>query len=115
MQDATGWKRLGDIHVCWELAERLVEVVHLCENAHARDDHENVGRGMGELVVAGESQLQGDAEGLDGHDRHGSHEGADAEVDERVLLSVDGRDFVDHEDGEGSDRNGVNQETCPDS
>lgn len=57
---------------------------------------------MAELIVAGKGQLQGNAESLDGHDRDGSHEGADAEVDERVPLPVDGRDLVDHEDGNAS-------------
>lgn len=102
---------MENIHICGKLAERLVKVVHLGEDAHARNDHEHVCRGMRELIVPSKGQLQGDTESLDGHDRYGSHEGADAQVNEWVLLSVDGRDLVDHENGESRDRDGIYQET----
>lgn len=55
---------------------------------------------MCKLIVASEGQLESNAKCLDGHHRDRSHEGADAEVDEWVLLSVDGGDLVDHEYGE---------------
>lgn len=66
---------------------------------------------MGELVVASKGQLEGNAERLDGHNRDRSHKGADAEVDEWVLLPVDGGDLVDHEHGKGRHSNRIYQET----
>lgn len=36
------WKGEG-VHVGGELAKRLVKVVHLCQDANCRDDHEHVG------------------------------------------------------------------------
>lgn len=71
-------------HIGGEGVERFVKVVHLGRNAHADDDAKEVGRGMRELVVAGEGQLQGDTEALDGHDRNAADEGADAEVYEGI-------------------------------
>lgn len=99
-----------DLHVGWELAERLVKVVHLRQNAHSRDDHEHIGRGVSELVVASKGQLQSNAECFDSHDRDGSHERANAEIDERVMLAVDRSNFVDHEDRKCRDRDCVYQE-----
>ena len=48
----------------------------------ADDDHngEDVGAGVGELVVAGEGKLDSDAEGLDSHDGYRADSGADGEV-----------------------------------
>lgn len=58
---------------------------------------------MRELVVPAEGQLQRDAECLYRHDGHGSDQGADPEVDQRVLLAVNRRDLVYHHDGEDAD------------
>lgn len=98
LEKAIAWINvLYHVHICWELAECFVKIVHLGQNADAGDDHEHIGRGVGKLIVAGKGQLEGNAECFDGHDRNRSHEGADAEVDEWVLLSIDGRYLVDHE------------------
>lgn len=99
-----------NLHVGWELAQRLVEVVHLRQNAHSRNNHEYVGRSVSELIVAGECQLQSNAECLDGHDRDGPHEGADAEVNKWVVFAIDRSDFVNHEDGECRNRDRIYQE-----
>lgn len=85
------------------MAECLVEVVHLRQDADRRDDHEDVGRGMRELVVPGKGELQRDAEGLDGHDGHRADQGADSQVDKRVLLAVDRGNLVDHHGSEYAD------------
>lgn len=100
-----------DVHVRRELAECLVEVVHLCQNAHRRNDHEDIGRSMRELVVAGKCQLQSNAECFDSHDRDRAYERADTEVYEWVVLAVDRSDFVDHEDRKCRDRYRIYQET----
>lgn len=102
----------GDAHVGAELRQRFVEVVHLRENAAYDDDDEDVGRGVGELVVARESHLKRNAKGLDEHDRHRAGGSADGEVDERVLAAVLGSDLVDHEDGEDGDEEAVDEEAC---
>lgn len=62
---------------------------------------------MAELVVASKCEFQSNAEGLDGHDGDGSDSRANGEVDERILLSVDGGNLVDHGNGERDDGNGV--------
>lgn len=99
-----------DIHVGGELAKSLVKVVHLRQDADGRDNHKHVGRRVGELVVAGKRQLEGDAKGLDGHDRDGADGRADAQVDERVLLAVSRRHLVDHDTRERADDEGIQQE-----
>ena len=98
-------------HVGWELAQGLVKVVHLRQNAHSGDDDKDICRGVGELVVASKSELEGNAESLDGHDGDGADKRADAEVDQRVLLAVDGGDLVDGDDRVHGDGEGVKQET----
>lgn len=117
--DAGGWglamveylgNRSFDVHVGGELAERLVEVVHLRQDADGRDNHKHVGRRVGKLVVPGKRQLEGDAKGLDGHDRDGADGRADAQVDERVLLAVSRRHLVDHDTREHADDEGIQQE-----
>lgn len=65
---------------------------------------------MGKLIVASKGQLEGNAERFDGHDRNRAHEGADAEVDEWVFLSIDGRYLVDHEHGKRCHGDRVYQE-----
>lgn len=65
---------------------------------------------MSELVVAGERQLQRDAECLDSHDRDRANSRANAEIDERVLFAVLRSDLVDHNAGEDADHKGVEQE-----
>ena len=51
---------------------------------------------MDKLIVARECQLQSNTEGLDRHDGDRSHGRADRDVDERVLLSIEGGDSVNH-------------------
>lgn len=99
-----------NVHVGRKLAERLVEVVHLCQDTHSRNDHEHIGRSMSELVVASKCQLQSNAKCFDSHDRDRSHEGADTEVDEWVMLPVDRSNLVNHKDGESRNRDRVYQE-----
>ena len=99
-----------NLHVAGEASKRLVEVVHLGQDADAGEDHEDISRGVGELVVAGKRELEGDAKSLDGHDRDGADSRADGQVDESILLAVDRRNLVDHEDGEADDRDSVEKE-----
>ena len=102
----------GGEHVRTKLAQRLIEVVHLCQDADYHDNAENVGGGGGELVVAAESHLNGDAEALDGHDGDGADSAADAEVNHWILLTVQRRDAVDHDEGEERHNDAVEEEAC---
>lgn len=61
--------------------------------------------------MAGKGELQGNAKGLDRHDRDGADGRADEEVDEGALPSVDGSNLVNHDDGEDADGENVEQET----
>lgn len=101
-----------NIHVRRKLAQSLVEVIHLRENAAHDHDDEDIGRGMCELVVSRECHLQRDAEGFDEHDRDRASCGADGEVDEWVLAAMFRGDLVDHEDGEDGNEEAVDEETC---
>ena len=66
---------------------------------------------MGELILAGESEFDGDAKSFDGHDRNGSHCRADGYVDKGVLFAVYGTDFVDHHGREYCDQQRVEQKS----
>lgn len=112
---AEGGGRESDIvqrvdNVGGELAQSFVEVVHLGQDADGGDNHKDIGGRVGELVVAGEGELESDAERLDGHDGNGADEGADAQVDQGIALAVDGGELVDGDDGVDGDGKGVNEE-----
>lgn len=62
---------------------------------------------MGELVVAGKGKLKGNAESLDRHDRDGANGRADRDVDESIVLAVNGGDLIDHDDREYNHSSGV--------
>ena len=102
---------MQNVHVCRELAQGLVEVVHLCENASDHQDYENVCGGVRELVVPRKCHLEGDTEGLDEHDGNGAGGRANREVNERVLATVLGRNTVDHEDAEDDTESAVEEES----
>ena len=65
---------------------------------------------MGELVVSSKGQLEGNAKGLDGHDRDRADGRADAQIDERVLLAVSGRHLVDHDARKHADDKRIEEE-----
>lgn len=65
---------------------------------------------MSELVVAGKGELEGNAESLDRHDGNGSDSGADREVDESVLLAVNGSNLVNHEQRKDDDGQSIDDE-----
>lgn len=60
--------------------------------------------------MAGKSKLEGDSKCLDRHDGNGADSRADREVNESVLLAMDGGNFVYHENGEGYDGDRVEEE-----
>lgn len=109
------WKGLEggkSVHIGAELAQRLIEVVHLREDADHDGDAEDVRAGRRELVVAAEGELHGDTEALDGHDGDAADGTADAEVDHGVLLAVLGGDSVDHDHRKGRHYYAVEQKAC---
>jgi len=99
------------LHVGGEVGESFVEVIHLSQNADSCQDHEDVGRGMAELVVASERQLKRNAKSLDRHDRNGPHCRADGKVDEGVLLAIARGNPVNHKDGKANNSEGVEKKT----
>lgn len=117
-QNERGDKRAsGERHVvewvddgCVELVEGLIEVVHLREDADNHHADEYVGGHVGELVIAGKGQLEGNTKGLDGHDGDGTHTQTDGDVDHGVRVAVLGHDLVDGEQRVDSDQEGVEEE-----
>lgn len=105
-----GWV---DVHIGTKLAQRLVEVVHLREDAHHDDDGEDVGARVAELVASSEGKFQGDAEAFDGHDGYAAHGAADGNIDHRVRFAVPRCDAVDHDDSEDRHDGAVEEEACP--
>lgn len=85
-----------DVHVRGKGVKRLVEVVHLHNDAARDEETEDVRRGAPELVVPRQGKLDRDAEALDRHDRDGTDKGADGEVHERERAPVSRYDEVDH-------------------
>jgi hypothetical protein len=95
------------LHVGGEVGKSFVEVIHLGQNADGCQDHENIGRGMAELVVASKGELERNTKSFDRHDRNGSNSRADGKVNESVLLAISGGNSVNHKDGETNDGEGV--------
>lgn len=100
------------IHVCGKLAERFVEVVHLCQDANRYDDQEDVSRGVFELVVASQCEFKRNAERFDRHDRYRADCRANRKVYEWVLLAMQRRHSVDHDSREYAHDDAVKQEPC---
>lgn len=67
---------------------------------------------MRELVLSSNSELQGNAETLDGHDRDTADQRADRKVDHGVLLSVFRHNAHNHECRERSDKGDIDEERC---
>ena len=83
------------IHIRRKLAERLIKVVHLRQNADHHNNHEHISARMRKLVITTKSQLNSNAESLDCHDGHATDGAANRQVDHRVLLAIFWRNFVD--------------------
>jgi hypothetical protein len=98
-------------HIRGKLTQRLVEVIHLSQDAGDDDDDEDISGRMGKLIVTVECHLQCCAKRLDSHDGDGAGGGADGEVNERILATIFGRNFVDHEDGENGNEAAIYEET----
>lgn len=101
MRVPRGWSYL---HVRTELAQGLVEVVHLGQDTPHHQNDEDVGRGVRELVISCKSHLEGNAKRLDEHDGDGAGCRANRKVDERIFATILGCDLVDHKDGEDGDK-----------
>lgn len=94
------------------MTQGLVEVIHLRQDADHCNEDEDVGAGVGELVVAGKGQLDGNTNALDSHDRDGSDSAANRDVDQRVLASITRSHAVDHDGGEDYDQQHIEEEAC---
>lgn len=99
------------LHRSGERVQSLVEIVHLRENAESGDDRKDICRRMGELVITSERELQRNTKRFDRHDGNGADGRADRDVNERVLLSVYGRNSVDHDGRVDCDGEAINEET----
>jgi len=98
------------VHVRRELAQRLVEVVHLGENTSHDHDNEHIRRRMRELVVTRKRHLESQTERLDEHDGDRARRRANGEVDERVLAPIFWRNLVNHEDRKHRHEQAVEEE-----
>lgn len=98
------------VHVRGKGVERLVEVVHLYDDAARDEEAEDVCRGTSELVVPRQGKLDRDTEALDRHDRDGTDKRADGEVHERERASVSRDDEVYHAQREDGHNKTVEQE-----
>lgn len=94
------------------MTQGLVEVVHLRQNADDCDENKDVGAGVGELVVTGKGQLDGNTDTLDGHDGDGADGAADGNIDQRVLASITRAHAVDHDSREDDDQQHIEEEAC---
>ena len=99
------------IHISREGVQRLVEVVHLHQDAEDDGDPEHVCAWVRELVVACECELDRDAEALDRHDRYGADERAYRDVYQRVGPAILRNDPVYHDDAEHEDRETIHHKT----
>lgn len=100
------------LHVGVELAQCLVEVVHLREDADYNNDSKDICRRMRELVVAAQRKLERNSKALDCHDGDGADGRADADIDHRVLLAIHGRNLVNHDQCEYRHDRNICQEAC---
>lgn len=100
------------VHRGRERVQRFVEVVHLGENAEACHDGKHIGGCVNKLVVALKREFHSNAKGLDRHNRDRANGGADGDVDERVLLSVQRSNSIDHHCGEACHGQTVQKEGC---
>lgn len=101
-----------NVHIGAVGRQRLVEVIHLRENADYDHNRKDVCGRVGELIVAAEGELERNAKAFDRHDRYGSYCRADADVHHGVLLPVYGRNLVYHDQREYQHDRAVRQETC---
>ena len=85
------------------MAERLVEIIHLCHDGYSSNDHEYIGRRKAELIVAIKRKFEGNAECFHRHDRDGAHGGANGQIYKGVLFAVFGSHPVNHDDGKHDD------------
>ena len=95
-----------------EKIQGLVQVVHLDRDAHGHGEGKEPGEGVLQLTVATQSQFEGYAEPLAGHDGEGANEGADGNVDQDVGLAVLWTHPVDQIYCHHHCKYRVQQETC---
>lgn len=88
----------------------LVDIIHLSENAEGGNNGENVGRCVDKLVIASKSQFHRDTERLDRHHRDRADGRANRDEDQRVFLSVNRGNPVDHHRGEDCNCQAVEEE-----
>lgn len=92
-------RKVEGIQRARELRQSFVEVVHLSKNTHHHDNHKHIRARMRKLVSvlpAGKCQLDRNSESLRAHDGERPHGAANRDVNERVLLAVFRRYFVNH-------------------
>lgn len=95
------------LQLCRELAQSLVEIVHLRQDADDCYYDKDVGRRMSELVIPPQAQLKGNSKCLDRHDRDRSDCRTYGYIDEGILLSIYRRNLVYHKRRKYDDRNAV--------
>lgn len=97
-------------HVCGELIQSLVEIVHLHKDAHDDDNGKTVRGRVRELVVAVERKLERDAKALDAHDGDGADQAADGDVDKWRAFAVLWDHAPDHKHSKSRHKETVREE-----
>jgi hypothetical protein len=86
------------LHRCGKLAQSLVEIVHLRQDADCGQDDEHVSRWVCKLVLSSHSQFHRNSESLDRHNRNSADSRANRQVNKGVLLPVLGCNSIYHND-----------------
>ena len=100
----------ANVHIRRKRIQRLIKIIHLHQNTPRSHRREYIRARMGELVVALQRELDGDAEALDGHHGDRAGERAYRDVDERVGAPVPRGDVVDHDEAEDEHGEAVHHE-----
>lgn len=100
------------LHIRRKLTQSFVEVVHLRQNADHYHNYKHICRGMRELVIAPESELQGNTKCLDRHNGDGADCRADGDVDKRILATISWRNAVYHDTRKCCHHRDVEQKAC---
>lgn len=95
------------LHIGGKGIKSLIEIVHLNEDTQSNDEPEDIGAGMGKLIVALECELYGHAEALDCHNAHRPHKRTNRYINHRIRAPMFWRDCVDHDQCEHKDRQTV--------
>lgn len=71
-------------HISGERVQRLIEIIHLYEDANCCYDAKNVCARVRQLVVPAKCQFKGNPKTFDGHHRDRANHGAYRDINQRI-------------------------------